>query len=152
MSTPSLESYQASIKAALEAAPILASITVLADNGKTLAAQEAALATKGVVVVVSPCLALRRKSDNRVTYDARALYAVHIRSNPAVNLNGTTGAGLNLHSAVTACIGAVITAHRDPPKTFDAVKASDSMADYVEEDSGLYTYSLTFEAVVRVDA
>lgn len=150
MSTPTLAGYQSSIAAALAADSFFAGVAVLIDDGKKLKGQEVALSTKGLVLVVSPVITLRRADDARKELNCVAVYAVHLRSNPEVNLNGTTGAGIDLHEAIGACIRSVITAHRDPSGTREFVRAAGSLAEMTAEDSGLLTYSVLFEASVQM--
>lgn len=150
MITRSLAEYQESIRAALAADPLFAAVLVRSDDGMTLWTQEKAFADKGVALIVSPVLTLRRADDARAALLCVATYAVHIRTNPKVNLNGTTGVGIDPHEAVTACIRAVIAAHRDPSGTREFVRAAASLAEIVAEDSGLLTYSVLFDASVQL--
>lgn len=146
-----LSALQASIAAALRAAPAFAGITVIEDDGATVPAQEQQLATRGAVLVVSPCLALRRRESARVAFDMVAVFAVHLRTKPAVNL-AAGGAHIAPPAALADILRAVVLAHRTPSGSHDAVAPSADFADLVQEDSGLLTYSALFEASVNMDA
>lgn len=147
----SLAALQTSIADALRAAPAFAGLAVIEDDGTTERDQERELSTKGAVLVVSPALGMRRRTEARVSFEFVAVFAVHLRTMPAVNF-ATGGAGIVPQDALEHILAAVVIAHRLANGTRDIVVPSAEFADLVQEDSGLSTYTALFEASVIVSA
>lgn len=144
-----VSAIQASIAAALRAATAFSGIAVIEDDGTTENAQEEQLAGKGVVLVVAPCLGLRRRSDARVSFEMVAAFAVHLRTKPARN-HGVGGANINPANALEDILRAVVVAHRTASGSHDLVSPASDYADLVQSDSGLLTYTAIFEASITL--
>lgn len=122
---------------------------VVADwcRKETEAQQEAALATRGVSIAVSPMLrAVPVNGDGGKAVALKAYLAVRLRTNP-VNNDKPTGAQ---KEPVLACLDiiAAILADRTGPKRF--ALGEDGVTFCAEnEDAGLLSYDISFTYVVQ---
>lgn len=149
LSPVTLSTIQSTVATALRSHAALSAVTVIADDGNTRAEQEDALAAKGAVLVVSPALSVTSgaKIDDWSAIVAEVGFAVHFRTSPRVNAS-VAGAKLYPDSAIPEILKAVRSVNAGGAKP--CVVPSQSIAVRAEDDDGLLSYSLLFEARLRL--
>lgn len=147
-----LHEVRAAIAAALTAHTPLTGVPIIQDDGTKGKEQEAALATAGIVLVVSPALAVRMSDAVRSGKSSQAVgvIAVHVRSQPLVNF-GTGGKALDPQLALVEVMRAVVIGTRHATTGVSSIQPAKDYAAVVE-DSGLLTYSAMFDAAVMISA
>jgi hypothetical protein len=113
---------------------------------------ETALATRGVCFALSP-LMQGRQVNGAVGRSAsiRAYNYVLIRTNPQVNGNGTTGAGVEPVATMRTAITAVLAYQETGNRRF-ALSEDEDCIELVPDskDAGLLCWQLTFTYIVQV--
>lgn len=112
---------------------------------------ETALATRGLCWAVSPLLNGRGSGGGGTSAAVRCYVKALLRTNPEVNGNGTTGAGIEPVAAIRTAITAVLAFRENGNKKFSISEDEDCL-ELVEDakDAGLLCWRLTFTYVVQV--
>lgn len=125
-----------------------AKVPVFEDDGTTGNSQDEAISTSGACLVVSPCLAARISSSTHSALKLTSAFIVHLRTSPRVNLS-PTGAGINPQETVAPLLRTVTSVGRVAATGENRITPTTDFLS-TPEDSGLFTYSLTFEVTLKV--